>query len=294
MLKGAITALVTPFRDGHIDEAGLRKLIEFQIKNGIDGLVPCGTTGESATLTYEEHDRVIELTIEIAAGRVPVIAGTGSNSTSETIQLTKHAKEAGADAALLITPYYNKPTQQGLYEHYRKVAEEVDIPIVLYNVPGRTSVNMLPETVARLSEIKNIVGIKEATGDLKQVSDIIELSRKGFGVISGDDFTTLPLLAIGGSGVISVTSNVVPAEVSGMVRDYLEGRTKKAVEAHYRLQPLHRAMFIETNPIPVKTALYLTGMIEEEFRLPLVRLSEPNRARLISTLKNYVGSPLRS
>lgn len=294
MLKGAITALVTPFKDGNIDEAGLRKLIEFQIKNGIDGLVPCGTTGESATLTYEEHNRVIELTIETAAGRVPVIAGTGSNSTAETIALTRHAKEAGADAALLITPYYNKPTQQGLYEHYRKVAEEVNIPIILYNVPGRTSVNMLPETVARLSEIKNIVGIKEATGDLKQVSEVIETTKKGFSVISGDDFTTLPLLAVGGAGVISVTSNVVPGEVAGMVKDWLEGRTKKAVDAHYRLQPLNRAMFLETNPIPVKTALYLTGMIDEEFRLPLVRMSDANRARLVSTLENFTGSPLRS
>jgi len=294
MLKGAISALVTPFKDGNIDEAGLRRIIEFQIKNGIDGLVPCGTTGESATLTYEEHDRVIALTIEIAAGRVPVIAGTGSNSTTETILLTKNAKKAGADAALLITPYYNKPTQLGLYEHYRKVAEEVDIPIVLYNVPGRTSVNMLPETVARLSEIENIIGIKEATGDLKQVSDIIEFSRKGFSVVSGDDFTTVPLLSIGGQGVISVSSNVVPAEMSAMVRDYLEGRFAEAVAAHYRLQALHRVMFVETNPIPVKTALYLTGMIEEEFRLPLVPMSEANRALLVATLKNYVGSPLRS
>ncbi|MBI5587856.1 MAG: 4-hydroxy-tetrahydrodipicolinate synthase [Deltaproteobacteria bacterium] len=294
MLKGTITALVTPFRDGNIDEAGLRKLIEFQIENGIDGLVPCGTTGESATLTYEEHDRVIELTIEIAAGRVPVIAGTGSNSTAETILLTKHAKAAGADAALLITPYYNKPTQEGLYEHYRRVAGEVDIPVVLYNVPGRTGVNMLPETVARLSEIRNIVGVKEATGDLKQASDTIEFSKKGFSVISGDDFTTLPLLAIGGSGVISVTSNVVPKEMSAMVKDFLEGKTGAALDGHYRLQALHRAMFIETNPVPVKTALYLMGMIEEEFRLPLVRMNEANRNRLVSTLKNYVGSPLRS
>jgi 4-hydroxy-tetrahydrodipicolinate synthase len=294
MFKGSITALVTPFRDGLVDEEGLRRLIEFQIKNGTDGLVPCGTTGESATLTYEEHDRVIELTIEAAGGRVPVIAGTGSNSTSETITLTKHAKEAGADAALLITPYYNKPTQQGLYEHYRKVAEEVDIPIILYNVPGRTSVNMLPETVARLSEIKNIVGVKEATGDLKQVSDIMEMSRKGFTVLSGDDFTTLPLLAIGGHGVISVTSNIVPGEMSAMIRNFLEGRTEKAKEAHFRLQALHRMMFIETNPVPVKTALYLMGMIEEEFRLPLVRMSTANRNRLIATLKDYVTSPLRS
>ncbi|MDO8427296.1 MAG: 4-hydroxy-tetrahydrodipicolinate synthase [Deltaproteobacteria bacterium] len=287
MFTGSITALITPFRDGNIDEGGLKRLIDFQILNGTNGVVPCGTTGESATLSYEEHNRVIELTIEAAAGRVPVIAGTGSNSTSETIALTRHAKKAGADAALLITPYYNKPTQPGLYEHYKKVAEEVDIPIILYNVPGRTSVNMLPETVARLSEVKNIIGIKEATGDLKQVSDVIEFSRKGFLVLSGDDYTTLPLLSIGGHGVISVTSNIMPKEMSGMVNSFLSGKMDEAKRLHFRLQPLHRAMFIETNPIPVKTALSIMGMVEEEFRLPLTRMSEANRARLISVLKAY-------
>ncbi len=287
MFKGSMTALVTPFRDGRVDEQALRGLIEFQIDNGTDGLVPCGTTGESATLSYEEHDRVIELTIEAAAGRVPVIAGTGSNSTAETIQLTKHAERAGAEAALLITPYYNKPTQQGLYEHYKRVSEEVSIPLVLYNVPGRTSVNMAPETVARLSELKNIAGIKEAAGDLKQVSDIIEFSRKGFAVISGDDFVTLPMLAIGGSGVISVTSNIVPGDMSRMVNGYIEGGTEEALRLHFKLQPLHRAMFIETNPIPVKTALAVMGRIEEEFRLPLVRISDANRSRLVDALKAY-------
>ncbi len=287
MFTGSITALVTPFRDGNIDEEGLKRLIEFQIAGGTSGVVPCGTTGESATLSYEEHNRVIELTIEASAKRVPVIAGTGSNSTAETIALTKHAKKAGADAALLITPYYNKPTQPGLYEHYRKVAEAVDIPIILYNVPGRTSVNMLPETVAKLSEIRNIIGIKEATGDLKQVSDVIELSRDGFIVLSGDDFTTLPLLSIGGHGVISVTSNIMPGEVSAMVKSFFSGDMKEARRLHFRLQALHRAMFMETNPIPVKTALAVMGMVGEEFRLPLTRMSEANRAKLITVLKAY-------
>lgn len=294
MFTGAMTALVTPFKGGKVDEKAFKRLIEFQIKNDIDGLVPCGTTGESATLGYEEHDRVIELTIDTAAGRVPVIAGTGSNSTSETLMLTKHAQNAGADAALLITPYYNRPTQQGLYEHYRKVAQEVSIPIILYNVPGRTGVNMLPETVARLSELKNIVGIKEATGDLKQVSDIIEMSARGFCVVSGDDFTTLPMLALGGKGVISVTSNVAPRMVSGMVRDYLGGKTEQAKRLHYKLQSLHRAMFLETNPVPVKTALAMMGMVEEELRLPLVRMSEANRKRLAECLKTYGLGKTRS
>lgn len=287
MFTGSITALVTPFRDGKVDEAALRGLIDFQLENGINGVVPCGTTGESATLNYEEHDHVIEVVIDAVAGRVPVIAGTGSNSTSETIQLTAHARKAGADAALLIAPYYNKPTQQGLYEHYRRVAEEVDIPIILYNVPGRTGVNLLPETVARLSEIESIVGIKEATGDLKQVSEVIEYSRKGFLVLSGDDFTTLPMLAIGCHGVISVTSNVLPKEISDMVRLFKEGRSDEATRLHFSLQALHRMMFIETNPIPVKTALAMMGMISEEFRLPLVRMAEANRVKLQGVLKSY-------
>ena len=294
MFKGALTALVTPFKDGDVDEAALKRLIEFQIRNGISGLVPCGTTGESATLTYEEHDRVIELTIEAVAKRVPVIAGTGSNSTAETIMLTKHAQKAGADAALLITPYYNKPTQRGLFEHYKKVAEEASIPLILYNVPGRTSVNMLPETVARLSEIKNIAGIKDATGDLRQVSDVIEFSRDGFIVLSGDDFTTLPLMSVGGHGVISVVSNIVPKDVSDMIKLFNSGKAEEARRLHYRLEPLNRAMFIETNPVPVKTALSLMGMIEEEFRLPLVRMEEANRDKLALALKSHGLSGARS
>ena len=285
MFTGSLTAIVTPFRDGRVDEAAFKNLIEFQIANGTNGIVPCGTTGESATLSYEEHYRVIELAIQSASGRMPVIAGTGSNSTAETIALTKHAEKAGAEAALLITPYYNKPTQQGLFEHYRAVASEVGLPILLYNVPGRTSVNMLPETVARLSEIKNIVGIKEATGNLQQVSDVLEYSKKGFIVLSGDDFTTLPLLAIGGHGVISVTSNVVPGMVSDMIKAFEAGKLDEAKRLHFRLQPLHRAMFLETNPIPVKTALAMMGMIDGEMRLPLTAMTEANRATLSSALK---------
>lgn len=285
MFKGSITAIVTPFRDGAVDEAAFRGLIEFQVANGTNGIVPCGTTGESATLSHEEHNRVIELAIEGAAGRVPVIAGTGSNSTAETIALTKYAEKAGASGALLITPYYNKPTQRGLYEHYRTVASEVSIPVVLYNVPGRTGVNMLPETVARLSEIENIVGIKEATGSLQQVAEVIEYSREGFVVLSGDDFTTLPLLSIGGHGVISVTSNVVPAMVSDMIRAFEAGNLEEARRLHYRLGPLNRALFAETNPIPVKTALSMMGMTGPEMRLPLVAMADENRERLAAAMR---------
>ncbi|MEE9591586.1 MAG: 4-hydroxy-tetrahydrodipicolinate synthase [Thermodesulfobacteriota bacterium] len=287
MLQGSMTAIITPFRSGRIDEKALRGLLEFQIKNGTDAIVPCGTTGESATLSYEEHDRLIGLAINIVNGRVPVIAGTGSNSTAETIMFTRHAAEAGADAALLISPYYNKPTQEGLYLHYKAVAEAVDIPLILYNVPGRTSINMLPETVARLSEFKNIIGIKEASGSLKQVSDIIEMSRKGFVVLSGDDFVTLPMLAIGARGAISVTSNIMPRAMSRMCSASLDGDIKSAVMMHYKLQPMHRAMFLETNPIPVKTALSMMGMIREEFRLPLVRMKGRNRTALKKTLEGY-------
>jgi len=287
MLKGALTALVTPFREGVVDEKALVHLIERQIAGGVNGLVPCGTTGESATLTHDEHNRVIDITIEASAGRLPVIAGTGSNSTSETIRLTRHAESAGANAALLISPYYNKPSQAGLFAHFRSVSEAVGIPLVLYNVPGRTGVNMLPETVARLSELKNIIGIKEASGDLKQVSRVIELSIDDFYVISGDDFTTLPALCLGGCGVISVTSNVVPGDVSSMVNGFLSGETDKAKALHYKLSPLNRAMFLETNPVPVKTALAMLGLLEEEFRLPLTGLSKENRDRLLHTLKHY-------
>jgi 4-hydroxy-tetrahydrodipicolinate synthase len=285
MFSGSMTALVTPFRDGEFDEKAYRGLIEFQIGAGTDVLVPCGTTGESPTLSHEEHDRVVDVCIAAAAGRVPVIAGAGSNSTREALRLTRHAKEAGAAGALLITPYYNKPTQEGLFRHYAHIAEKVDIPIVLYNVPGRTGVNLLPETVARLAAIPNIVGIKEASADLRQASRVIELCGEKFDVISGDDFTVLPMLAVGGRGVISVVSNVAPALMARLVDSFFAGDYAAAREAHYRLLPLSDAMFIETNPIPVKTALALMGMIAPEFRLPMCPMGEKNQERLAGVLR---------
>lgn len=287
MIKGSIVAIVTPFKNGKIDEKALRKLIEFQIKNGTDGIVPCGTTGESATLSYEEHERVIELTVEAVNKKISVIAGTGSNSTKEAIELTRHAEKAGADAALLITPYYNKPTQEGLFQHFKAVSEEVSIPLIVYNVPSRTGVNMLPETVARLHELKNIAGIKEATGDLKQVSHIIKLCRNDFVVLSGDDFVTLPMLAVGAKGVISVTSNVIPSDVAQMIDAFFAGDYKKAAERHFKMWDINIAMFLETNPIPVKTALAMMGMITPEMRLPLAPMAEMNLKKLKNALINY-------
>ncbi len=285
MFTGSMTALVTPFRADEFDEQAYRGLIEFQIGAGTDALVPCGTTGESPTLSHEEHDHVVDVCIAAVAGRVPVIAGAGSNSTREALRLTRHARDAGADAALLITPYYNKPTQEGLFRHYAHIAEKVDIPIVLYNVPGRTGVNLLPETVARLAQIPTIVAIKEASGDLRQASRIIEMCGERITVISGDDFTVLPLLAIGGKGVISVVSNVAPALMARLVDAFFAGDYAAAREAHYKLAPLSDAMFIETNPIPVKTALALMGRIAPEFRLPMCPLSEKNRERLSGALR---------
>ncbi len=285
--KGAMVAIVTPFKNGKVDEKALEGLIEFQIENGTDVIVPCGTTGESATLSHAEHEKVLEVTIATVGGRVPVVAGTGSNSTEEALKLTRHARKAGADGALLITPYYNKPTQEGLFQHFRKIADEVDIPIILYNVPGRTSVNMAPETVARLAEHKNIVGIKEATASLQQISETIYLCPEEFAVISGDDFTTLPLLAVGGRGTISVTANIAPAEVAGMIDAFAAGDYHKAMEIHYRLWPLNRAMFLETNPIPVKTALALMNKVSPELRLPLAPMSEENLNKLKRVLKDY-------
>jgi len=286
MIKGSIVAIVTPFRNGKVDEKALGKLIEWHIKEGTDAIVPCGTTGESATLDYKEHYRVIRFTVEVVNKRVPVIAGTGANATDETIMITKEAKKAGADAALLVSPYYNKPTQEGLYRHYKAVADSVKIPIVLYNVPGRTAVNMLPSTVARLAEIKNVVAIKEATGDLKQVSEIIRLCGDRLAVISGDDFTTLPLLALGGKGVISVTANIAPKQVAQMCALWEQGRHDEARKIHFHLEPLNAAMFIETNPIPAKTALAIMGRIKEEFRLPLCEMSPANKEKLKGVLKS--------
>ena len=287
MFKGSMVAIVTPFRNGKVDEKALGDLIEFQIKNGTDVIVPCGSTGEPATLSHEEHHRVVEFTVQSVNKRVPVVAGAGSNSTAETVDLMKYAKKAGADGVLLITPYYNKPTQEGLYRHFKQVAGAVDIPIVLYNVPGRTSVNMLPATVARLREIKSIVGIKEATGDLKQISELIRLCGRDFDVISGDDFTTFPLLAIGGAGAISVTANVIPADAAAMFDAFFAGKREDALKLHYKIEPLHDAMFIETNPIPVKTALALMGKISEEFRLPLCPMADANKEKLKRALVEY-------
>jgi len=287
MFKGSIVAIVTPFRDGRVDEQALGELIDWHVECGTDAIVPCGTTGESATLNYEEHNRVIEFTVQKAAGRVPVIAGTGSNSTDEAVELTRHARQAGADGALLITPYYNKPTQEGLYRHFKAVADEVDIPLVMYNVPGRTSVNMTPETVARCAQIENIVAVKEATADLRQVSEIIELCGGRLSVLSGDDFTVLPTLAVGGKGVISVSANCAPADMAGLCDAFFAGDTDEAVRLHYKLQPLNRAMFLETNPIPVKTALSMMGRCSPELRLPLCPMSGPHREALSLALKDY-------
>lgn len=286
MFKGSIVAIVTPFRNGKVDEKALGNLIEWHIKQGTHGIVPCGTTGESATLDYEEHHRVIRFTVEAVNKRVPVIAGTGANATDETIMITKEAKKSGADAALVVAPYYNKPTQEGLYRHYKAVAEAVKIPLILYNVPGRTAVNILPSTVARLAEIKNIVAIKEATGDMKQASEIIRLCGNRIAVLSGDDFTTLPLMALGGKGTISVTANVAPRLVSQMCALWEKGRFDEARKLHFKLEPLNAAMFIETNPIPVKTALALMGKIQEEFRLPLCEMAPANREKLKAVLKD--------
>ncbi|MEQ8152274.1 MAG: 4-hydroxy-tetrahydrodipicolinate synthase [Smithellaceae bacterium] len=287
MFKGAIVAIVTPFKDGKVDEDALRELIEFQISNGTDGIVPCGTTGESATLSHEEHDRVIEITIDAVKKRVPVIAGTGSNSTAEAIRLTKHAHEAGADGALIVCPYYNRPTQEGLYQHYKMIAESVPIPILPYNIPSRTGVNLLPDMVAKLAKIKNIVGIKEASGSIKQMSDVIELCGDDFAVLSGDDLFTLPLLAMGGAGIISVISNVAPADMAGLVDAFAAKDFAKAKELHHKMSPLIESLFIEVNPTPVKAALALMGKIQYEYRLPLCKMSDANLEKLRKVMVNY-------
>ncbi|MFW5487609.1 MAG: 4-hydroxy-tetrahydrodipicolinate synthase [Desulfovibrio sp.] len=278
---GAFTALITPFRDGQVDEESYRALIEWQIENGIHGLVPCGTTGESATLSHDEHKRVISICVDQVKGRVPVLAGAGSNNTREAIELTKHAKDAKADGALLITPYYNKPTQAGLVAHFKAIAESVSIPTIVYNVPGRTGTNLLPETLfTMVKEIPEIVGIKEATADLNQISRILELCGRDFTVLSGDDFTVLATLGIGGRGTISVVSNVVPDRMAGMYDAFVQGDLNKAMDLHYAMAPLYRAMFMQTNPIPAKTSLSLMGRVPEEVRLPLLCMDDAAKAQL--------------
>jgi len=286
--QGSFVAMVTPFRDGRVDEAKLKELVEFHIANGTDGLIPCGTTGESPTLSHDEHKRVVETVIETARKRITVVAGTGSNSTAEAIDLTKHAERAGANGALVVNPYYNKPTQEGLYRHYRAVADAVGIPIITYNIQSRTAVNVETATMARLArDCKNIVGVKEASGSLDQMSQVIAACGPTFTVLSGDDNITLPLLAIGGRGVISVIANIVPRETSEMVHAALDGDWKRARELHYKLFPLARAAFLETNPIPIKEAMAMAGMVEPEFRLPMCRMGEANRAKLAAVLKSH-------
>jgi 4-hydroxy-tetrahydrodipicolinate synthase len=286
MFSGSLVAIVTPFKNGAFDETAYRELIEFQIANGTHGIVPCGTTGESATLSHEEHERVVALTVEVVNRRVPVIAGTGSNATDEAIAFTAHAKRAGADGALLITPYYNKPTQEGLYQHYAAVAQAVDLPLILYNIPGRTSVNMTPATIARIAKLGNVVGIKEGSGSLGQVSDIIHQCDDDFTVLSGDDSLTLPMMALGAKGVITVTANVAPKDMAALVTAALAGNFAEARASHFKLASLFSALFYETNPIPVKEALAMMNKIEPEFRLPLTPLSSDNRERLRQVMKD--------
>jgi 4-hydroxy-tetrahydrodipicolinate synthase len=288
MFKGSIVAIVTPFKDSKVDEKKFKELIEFQVKNGTSGIVPCGTTGESATLSTAEHERVIEIAIKQVNKRVPVIAGTGSNSTEEAVMLTKHAAAAGADASLQVSPYYNRPTQKGLYEHFKAVAAAVEIPIILYNIASRTGVNIEPETMARLAhDCPNIVGVKEASGNLEQMSRVRQLCPKEFALISGDDALTLPVLGIGGTGIISVVANIVPRDVADMVAAFEKGNIRKAQELHYRLLPLVKAMFIETNPIPVKTSMGMLGMCEPTLRLPMTPMLPENQEKLKKALKEY-------
>src|SRR5206468_272722 len=286
--QGSFVAMVTPFRNGQVDEAKLRELVELHVANGTDGLIPCGTNGESPSLNHDEHRRVVEIVIEAAHGRIRVVAGTGSNSTTEAIDLTKHAERAGAAGALVVNPYYNKPTQEGLYRHFRAVAESVAIPILVYNIQSRTAVNVETDTLARLvRDVRNIVGVKEASGSLDQMSQVIAACGPDFSVLSGDDNVTLPLLAIGGSGVVSVIANIVPRETADLVHAALDGDWKRARDLHYRLFPLARAAFLETNPIPIKEAMAMAGMLEPEFRLPMCRMSDANREKLRAILKSY-------
>src|SRR3989338_5991304 len=288
MFKGAITAIVTPVTEkGDLDEESLRKLADFQIKSDIDGVVPCGTTGESPTLDYEEHEKVIEIVIDAAKGKATVIAGTGSNSTREAIEMTKKAAESGADASLQVCPYYNKPTQEGLYRHFSAIAKAVDIPIIIYNIQGRTGVNMETSTLARLAkEHSSIIGVKEASGNVAQMMEVINELPKSFTVLSGDDNLTLPLMALGGKGVISVASNIIPNEMHELTEFALNGDFEKAAAIHYRMLPLFKGIFIETNPIPIKAALAMKGMIKEAYRLPMCEMKPENKEKLRQILKD--------
>ncbi len=287
MFAGSIVALVTPFKDGKVDWESLEGLVDFHIKNGTHGIVPCGTTGESATLSHQEHDDVIKTVIRAVKKRVPVIAGTGSNSTEEAIRLTREAEKSGADGALLISPYYNRPTQEGIYQHYKKVAASVGIPLIVYNIPGRTGSKIEPETLARLSEIKNIAGVKEATGSVDQAIDVIRLAKPGFAVLSGEDSLTFSLMALGGKGVISTVTNIVPKEMAELTQACLKGDWEKGRKIQFKLVPLIRAVFIETNPIPIKTALSLMGKCRGDLRLPLTPMSEGGLKKLKTAMTEF-------
>ena len=287
MFKGVFTAIITPFRkNGEVDEEAFKKLIDFQIENKIDGIVPCGTTGESPTLSHEEHEKVIEICVRHVNGRVPVIAGAGSNSTAEAISLTKHAKEIGADAVLQVNPYYNKPTQKGLYLHFKAIADAVGIPVIVYNIKGRTAVNVETPTLVRLmNDCENIVAVKEASGDLNQMKDVIAQRKNGFSVLSGDDNMTFSLIKEGGNGVISVASNLVPGRIVAMVHAALDGKMMEAEKLDKNLAELFKACFIETNPIPIKTALAMKGMCHEVFRLPMCTMEDANKKKLRKVLE---------
>jgi 4-hydroxy-tetrahydrodipicolinate synthase len=287
MFRGSLTALVTPFRGGAVDTRALGDLVEAQIAGGTNGLVPCGSTGESATLTHEEHVEVVKHVVRVARGRVPVIAGTGSNSTAEAIRLTRGAEEAGADGALLISPYYNRPTQDGIYRHYAAVAEATKLPLIVYNIPGRTASNIAPETIGRLARIPNVVGVKEATGSLAQVVETIAAAGPDFAVYAGDDILTLPIIAAGGKGAISVAGNLMPREFADLCTATLAGDLERGRKAMYHLLPLIRAMSLEVNPIPVKTALAMMGRCADEFRLPLTQATAATRAALEPVLRGY-------
>ncbi len=289
MFTGSIVALITPFKDGEIDRKSLKRLIEFHIENGTDAILIAGTTGESATLTFSEHEDLIKMSIDMAEGRIPIIAGTGANATHEAIELTKSAEKFGAAASLQIVPYYNKPTQEGIYQHFKAIAEETNIPLILYNIPSRTGVDMLPETFARLyGDFPNIIGIKEATGKVSRVSDMINLTNEDVVILSGDDALTLPMMAVGAKGVISVANNIIPKEISQMCKYALEGKFDEALKIHNKYWKLFKTLFIETNPIPVKTASYLMGLIDElELRLPLYYMKPENEEKLKTVLKEY-------
>ena len=286
MFKGCFVAVVTPFRKGEIDEAAFKELVRFLVEKGVDGIVPCGTTGESPALSREEQRRLIKLAVKEARKRVAVIAGTGSNNTKEAEELTEFAKDCGADGALVVAPYYNKPTPRGLESHYRRL-ERIGLPLVIYNIPSRTGINIPPGIVAKLSQLNNIVGIKEASGSMDQVSSIIAQSEPNFSVLSGDDSLTLPILSLGGVGVVSVVANILPKETHDLVSSYLRGDIERAKQLHYKLLDLFKAMFIETNPLPIKTAMARLGMIEKEWRLPLEAMEKENEEKLERALSSY-------